>query len=111
MSSSPTLDSTWEHTILKIESFLVIGLIAMVSMTSFTFLYRGDHGFQLKQHACTYGKNTDRVTKCLKAHHVDQINMLLTYMEHLANVELKKESSLNPFYMENWKNKIFSHLE
>ena len=46
----------------------------------------------------------------LKANHVDQITLLSAYMRHLPDVELKKEDSANPLYMENWKHTTFSHL-
>ena len=46
----------------------------------------------------------------LKGHHIDQINLLSRHMTHLSYVEFKKENSVNPFYMENWKHKTFSHL-
>ena len=46
----------------------------------------------------------------VKAHHIDQITLLSAYMKHLSDVEFNKENSVNPFYMENWKLKTFSHF-
>ena len=68
------------------------------------------YSFQHKKGAYAYGKNTDGVTLFLKAHHIDQITLLCTYVKHLSDVEFKNEDSVNPFYMENWKCKTCSHF-
>ena len=68
------------------------------------------YAFQHKEGAYTYGKNTGGVTQFLKVHHIDQITLLSMYMRHLSDIEFKKENSVNPLYMENWKHMTFSHL-
>ena len=68
------------------------------------------YAFQHKEVTYAYSTNTDEVTLFLKTHHIDQITLLSTYLEHVTNVEYKKDNSINPFYMENWKCKTFSHL-
>ena len=79
-------------------------------MTSLTFLYGGEAGFQHQKGAYAYGKNTDGVTLFLKAHNTDQITLLSTYMKHLSDIEFKKENPISAFYMLNWNCKTFSCL-
>ena len=96
MPSSPTLHPSWEHNISSLcydlapdDGVVFSNLVEYQGLHDIIdFLIWGrSYGFQHKKGAYAYDKDTDGVMLFLKAHHIDQITLLFTYMKHLPDVE------------------------